>query len=84
MSGFDALATIVVLGPRANEIRAAMLEAHGRVRGAKAVIVASPLGDDGAIARVAGAMVEDATLASRALLAGIARLLGDDPFARKW
>ena len=92
MAGFDALATLVAIGPRATEVRAALVAAHGRgVNVSKLtispVIAANALGgdaNDSAIARIAGESVEDVTLAARELLAALATELGDDPFARKW
>ena len=93
MGRFDAFATLVIVGPRAAEIRAAALAAPeapiggpGRAPRAAAPIraSASPLGDDGAIVRIAGASTEIVSAALRERLAGLAALLGDDPHARKW
>jgi urease accessory protein len=93
MGRFDAFATLVVVGPRTAAIRAAALAVPeapiggpDRTRSTAAPIhaSASPLGDDGAIVRVAGASTELVSAALRERLAGVAALLGDDPYARKW
>lgn len=81
MGRFDAFATVIALGPRAREAREALL-ARQTVPGA--TIAASPLGEDGAIARVGGESTEAVIAAIRALLESLPRMLGDDPFARKW
>lgn len=82
---FDAIATIVLFGPRARDLReAAIARAPAPARAAAIVEAVSPIGEDGALIRVAGASVEAVTAAVRAYLAGLGALLGDDPFARKW
>ena len=53
-------------------------------RRASVVEAASPLGEDGALLRVAATSVEEATLALRERLRSLPQLLGDDPLARKW
>jgi urease accessory protein len=85
MGRFEAFATIALFGPEAAALRDAALEASPLPRrGAALVQSASPIGADGAVVRVAGASAEAVTIAVRAQLAGLAELLGDDPFARKW
>ena len=74
---FDALATIVAIGPRASSVAQALLA--GAQTG-DAFVAPSPLAGGGAIARVAGTSVEAAQRAVRALLAPLAELVGDDPF----
>ena len=82
---FDAIATIVVAGPRARALRdAAVARAPRPARAAAIVETVSPLGDDGALIRLAGTSVEAVTTAARGYLEGLATILGDDPFARKW
>jgi urease accessory protein len=81
---FAALATLVALGPQAAPLRAAWLDAPPPAQRAPAIAAASPLGDDGAIVRVAAASVAELGAALAPLLAPIAALLGDDPLARKW
>lgn len=72
---FDALATVIAIGPQA---------ALGElVRDECFVAVSSPL-PEGALVRVAAMSVEHLHRGLRILLGKIASLLGDDPFARKW
>jgi urease accessory protein len=75
---FDALATLIAVGPRAAPLRADLAGATGDV-----LIAPSPIGDDGALIRVAAPGAESLARALRALLAPTVILLGDDPFARK-
>jgi urease accessory protein len=85
MGRFDALATIVLIGPETAMLRDRALTPEAPPRPAAPLLrAASPLGEDGAVVRLAGASVEGVTGAVRAILAGLAALLGDDPFARKW
>jgi urease accessory protein len=84
MGRFDAFTTLAVFGPWAAPLREAALLAPGAGREAPVAIAASPLGDDGAVVRIAGSSVEAVSGAVRARLAGLGALLGDDPFARKW
>jgi urease accessory protein len=82
---FDAIATIVLAGPRVRALRdAAIARAPAPSRAAAIVESVSPIGDDGVLCRVAGTSIEAVTTAARGYLAGLAELLGDDPFARKW
>jgi urease accessory protein len=85
MGRFDAIATLVLAGPRTASMRDAALAAQSPIRRAAPLVeAASPVGDDAAVVRIAGTTVEAVTAAARARLAGLADLLGDDPFARKW
>jgi urease accessory protein len=95
MRGFDAMATVVAVGPGAERVRASLLAAHGeRVRppqrapaegNAPALAVAaSELGPDAAIARIAGPSAQAVMRRVQGLLAPLVASLGDDPFARKW
>ena len=89
MGRFDVFATIIALGPCAALVRGGLLEScfapvSGDGIGRSIVRAASPIGDDGAIARIAATRVELATNAIRALLEPLDRELGDNPFARKW
>lgn len=94
MGRFDAIATLVLLGPRARtadgprgqEAFARIVEASQAPleRRADLVTAASPLGDDGLIVRIAGTSVERVTGATRSALGFLAGELGDDPFLRKW
>jgi urease accessory protein len=85
MGRMDAIATVLLAGPRVRSLRdAALALAPPLARSAPLVAAASPIGDDAAIVRIAATTVEAATRAARERLAGLAGLLGDDPFARKW
>jgi urease accessory protein len=85
MGRFDALATVIAVGPEARAIRDGILGAAPRLATrADRVESASPLGKHGAIARIAATSVERVTMRLRELLAPLSAALGDDPFARKW
>jgi urease accessory protein len=84
---FDALATVLLAGPLFAEARAkakAQIDAAPPRRGARVIEAASPLGADALLIRIAAASVEEATRASRAHLAAVPALLGDDPWARRF
>jgi urease accessory protein len=82
---FDAIATIVLAGPRSRSLRdAAIARAPAPSRAAAIVEAVSPIGDDGALIRVAGTSAEAVAAAVRGYLAELGAVLGDDPFARKW
>jgi urease accessory protein len=85
MGRFEALATLAVFGPAAAVLREALLRAPPPLRRRAPVIeTASPLGEDGALLRVAATSVEEAMSAVRSRLLALPTLLGDDPLARKW
>jgi urease accessory protein len=85
MGRFEALAMLAVFGPEVAPLREAILRAPAPLRRrAPAIETASPLGEDGALLRVAATSVEDALSAVRARLRALPTLLGDDPLARKW
>jgi urease accessory protein len=85
MGCFDVLLTLTAMGPRSASVREAMLTPRpAPAPGDLAVYAASPIGTDGAIARVAARSFESASLALRPSFTELTRLLGDDPFARKW
>jgi urease accessory protein len=73
MRQYEALATIVVLGPK---LRDTVVIGDG-------VIAMSPLGD-GVIVRLAGERVDQVTASVRALLAPACTRLGEQPWSRKW
>ena len=75
---FDALATLIAIGPRTAPLRAQLAAATGDV-----LVAPSPIADDAALVRVAAPGAESLVRALRALLAPTVILLGDDPFARK-
>ena len=85
MGRFDALATVIALGPEAHAIREAILGSAPPLETRAALVEsASPLGEHGALARIAATSVERLTTRVRELLLPLAAELGDDPFARKW
>ena len=85
MSRFDAIATLIVLGPRFRELaQAARSEPPKLSTRADVIVSPSALQGGGAILRIAGVSVEKVTLAVRAALQTLPDALGDDPFARKW
>lgn len=88
MGEFDAVLSLFATGPRLRSVRAAMLASSSRMGAAAArntpLMAASPVGDDGAVLRVAARRFEDASHALRPCFAALAEVLGDDPFARKW
>jgi len=88
MGAFDAFATVIVVGPRAEEVRARVLAAPssrpGEARAEGRLQSASALGADAALGRVAAASARQVIASTRALLEPLARQLGDDPFARRW
>jgi urease accessory protein len=84
MGRFDAFATVVALGPRAQPIAESILALPFEPRArADSVHSASKL-TGGAILRVAAISAERVNHAVRRALGPLASLLGDDPFARKW
>jgi urease accessory protein len=85
MGRFEALAMLAVFGPEVLPLREAILRPPAPLRRRAPVIeTASPLGEDGALLRVAATSVEEAVSAVRARLRALPTLLGDDPLARKW
>lgn len=85
MGRFEALALLAVFGPQVAALREALLSAPAPLRRRASVIeTASPLGEDGALLRVAATSVEEVLSAVRARLSSLPTLLGDNPLARKW
>lgn len=84
MGRFDAFATIVIAGPRTVKLIEAARDLPAPSRRAEIAEASSPIADDAIVVRVAGASIEEVARAVRRRLAGLAELLGDDPFARKW
>jgi urease accessory protein len=82
---FEAFATIIAVGPRAAEIRASLLTTTSTSDPEASTFgFARALSDDVTFARHATTSVELAITTVREHLASIGRLLGDDPFARRW
>ncbi len=85
MGRFDTMTSITIAGPAVHALRERALSTSAPPkRGAALVRSASAVSDDAVLVRIAGASIEAVTSAARAELAGLAEILGDDPFARKW
>ncbi len=84
MGRFLAMATLVAIGPRFADLRRAMLVVNEGPTDERVVCAPSPVGSDTAILRVAAEGFECASRKLRSSFAALARVLGDDPFARKW
>jgi urease accessory protein len=85
MGDLDVVLSLMALGPKFGELRAAMLaDPPARSPADRAVVAASPIGADGAIVRIAAENHEKASQMLRPSFIALARALGDDPFARKW
>jgi urease accessory protein len=84
---FNVICAIVVAGARvaayAERLLSAVAQTPISVR-SDLIVGASPVGDDGAILRIAGVSTERVGLALREYLSFVPPLLGDDPWARKW
>ncbi len=76
MGRFDAIATVIAVGPQAAPL--------GEVIRDDCFVAVSSAIPDGVLVRAAATSTEQLQRGLRSLLGGIATLLGDDPFARKW
>lgn len=84
---FDVLAVVVVAGRALRAEVEGLLAAASRypvARRADQLIMASSVGEDGCILRVAGTSGEQVGRTLRELLRFIPARLGDDPWRRKW
>ena len=84
---YDVLAVAMVIGGGFKEEVAridARVGAEPVRRRADRLVAAAPVGDAGCILRIAGRTVEDVDEMLGSLLGFVPRLLGDDPWARKW
>jgi urease accessory protein len=85
MGRFDVILTLIAVGPRFAALRDQMLAPRSMPTPLDTVVVAgSPVGADAAIVRIAAERFEAASRALRPSFAELARVIGDDPFARKW
>lgn len=75
---FEALATLIAVGPLVAAIRAAWLAPLPFGRSLRLAV--SPLGSDGVLLRLAAASVQELLAGVRELARPIVDLLGDDPF----
>jgi urease accessory protein len=86
MGRFDCLATLILLGPMVKEMAGRVIEQLGAEpvgKAAKLIASASRI-RGGALVRVLGEGTQAVAEFLRPKLSGLASLLGDDPFARKW
>jgi len=84
---FDVLCTVVIVGRRFLENVRAITESIGSCpieRRADLLLSAAPIGDTGCLLRVVGRSTEQVTGVVRSYLSFLSRLLGDDPWTRKW
>jgi len=86
MGRFDAMATVLAVGPRSREVGAAILAAAASSpgKGASRLASATTLGPDATMGRLAASSAREAIAAIRELVGAVASQLGDDPFARRW
>jgi urease accessory protein len=86
MGAFDAFATVLAVGPRAEAVRARVLAAAAESpeKSASRLQSASAVAPDVAIGRLAAGSAAELTATLRALVSPLAHELGDDPFARRW
>jgi urease accessory protein len=87
MGRFDVLAMVVMVGAVMRSHAARITEqVHGGpvVRQPDELLAASSFGEIGCIVRIAGRSVEQVGGRMRQLLGFVPRLLGDDPWSRKW
>ena len=84
MGRFDALATLVAVGPRSRALREVWARPEPLARGAPVVVAPSAPADDAAVVRVAAASTSALRATLLRLLQPLPELLGDDPLARKW
>jgi len=85
MGRFDVVASLVAMGPLFATVRASILaSAPAPSPRGVAIAAASPIGEDGAIVRILADRFESASRILHPSFVALARVLGDDPFARKW
>jgi urease accessory protein len=86
MGRFDALATVIVIGPACEAVARGILAESAALavgRRPDLLIVASPL-QTGCLVRVAARSAEAASAAVHRLVSFVPALIGDDPWQRKW
>lgn len=82
MGRFDAIGTVILVGPAFADLAADALEALGR--GDRDVLLGGGTVDDGVLVRVATTNVADAIRCTRDLVRGACARFAEDPFGRKW
>jgi urease accessory protein len=84
---FDVLATVLILGTTLRTGAAAVTERvaeMGVTRRSDQLVATAPVGEHGVMVRMAGTSFEHTSALVRGYLEFLPRLLGDDPWARKW
>jgi urease accessory protein len=87
MKRFNTLATVVITGPALAQAASHLLKSNGETEieaRADKRIAASPLGEDGALLRLAAVDVESLGAQLRKILRFVCDIIGDDPWARRW
>jgi urease accessory protein len=85
MGRFDVVLSLLAIGPKFAAVRDAMLtRSSSPSPGDRAILATSPVRGDGALVRVASERFECAAALLRPSFVSLARVLGDDPFSRKW
>jgi urease accessory protein len=87
MGCFNCVASIALLGPALETTAARLIGEAGSApltRDPDFLMSAAPIGDAGALLRIASRSVEDVAIALRQRLSIVTALLGDDPWSRKW
>ena len=84
---FNVLAVVLLAGAPLRQQAAAVMErasAESVVRRADQIAAATPLGESGALLRIAGTSFEQVSHTVREYLAFLPAMLGDSPWERKW
>ena len=85
MAGLEAVATVVIVGPRHQALVERVAADIASRPAREAVLVAASAREGGIVIRVAAPALEPLNAALKLLLReAIAGALGDDPFSRKW
>ena len=87
MGRFDVLCTAALIGPKFGDDGRAIAAANAGTpitRRAPLLVSAAPVRDAGWVLRIAGRSADEVTGLVRGYLSFLTRLLGDDPWTRKW
>jgi urease accessory protein len=87
MGRFEVIAVVGLFGARLRAEAATIISRasdRSLERRADLLLAASPIGEDGALVRIAGSTAESVGRAIRECLHFVPALLGDDPWQRKW
>ena len=87
MGRFDVLSVVAVVGPRFHDdiqSLSAVISTRPIERRADVLVSVAPVAEVGCVLRVVGRSIEQVSETVRGYLSFVPRLLGDDPWARKW